>query len=95
MAKEVFEQVFNTGRPPADIVREKGLVQVADADSLGPIVEEAVASNDKAVQDYIGGRDTAVKFLVGQVMKLSRGQANPSLAEELLKQRLEGMREEA
>ena len=94
MAKEVFEQVFNTGRPPADIVREKGLAQVADADSLGPIVEEAIASNDKAVQDYIGGRDTAVKFLVGQVMKLSRGQANPSLAEELLKQRLEEMREE-
>ena len=56
MAKEVFEQVFNTGRPPADIVREKGLAQVADADSLGPIVEEAIASNDKAVQDYIGGQ---------------------------------------
>ncbi|PZC46617.1 MAG: aspartyl-tRNA(Asn)/glutamyl-tRNA(Gln) amidotransferase subunit B [Chloroflexi bacterium] len=89
MAKDVFEDVFNTGRTPSEVVKEKGFTQVADADSLSPMAAEAIASNPKAVEDYMAGRDTAVKFLVGQVMKLSRGQANPSLAEELLRARLE------
>ena len=92
MAKDVFEEVFNTGQSPAEVVKAKGFTQVADADSLAPMAEEAIASNPKAVDDYIAGKDTAVKFLVGQVMKLSRGQANPSLAEELLRARLEEMK---
>ena len=92
MAKEVFEEMFGTGRSPALIARESGLVQISDADSILPAVEEAIAANPDPVSDYLKGKDTAIRFLVGQVMKITKGQAKPQLVTELLRQKLESLR---
>ena len=93
MAKAAFEEMFLTGKALEAIVRERGLVQVSDADALGPLVEEVLAGNPQAVKDYQKGKETAVKFLVGQVMKRSQGKANPSLTQDLLAARLKTMKE--
>ena len=93
MAKTVFEEMFASGRAPADIAEERGLVQISDADALGAAVAEALASNPKPVAEYLDGKEQAVRFLVGQVMKITRGKANPQLAMQLLKSELDGMRQ--
>ncbi|MBI4311371.1 MAG: Asp-tRNA(Asn)/Glu-tRNA(Gln) amidotransferase GatCAB subunit B, partial [Chloroflexi bacterium] len=92
MAKTVLEEAFNTGKDAKAIVQEKGLSQISDASGLGPAIADAIAANPQAVADYMKGKDTAVKFLVGQVMKRTRGQANPPVVNDLLKEKLEGMR---
>ncbi len=89
MAKELFEEMFNNGGEPKALAEAKGLVQVSSADDLMPAVEEALGNNPSAVDDYRGGKETALRFLVGQVMKATRGKANPQLAEQLLKQKLD------
>ena len=91
-AKQVFEEMFRTGRDPGAIVSEKGLAKVSDEGELGPVVEEVVAGNDAAVSDYLSGKETAVKFLVGQVMKSTRGRADPAVAASLLKERLDTLK---
>lgn len=92
IAKQVFEEMFATGRAPQEIVQEKGLAQISDANALNPVVERVIAENAKPVKDYLGGKEATLKFLVGQVMKATRGQANPTLAAELLKRKIESMR---
>lgn len=93
MAKTVFEEMFASGRAPADIAEERGLVQISDADALGAAVAEALAANPKPVAEYLDGKEQAIRFLVGQVMKITRGKANPQLAMQLLKSELDGMRQ--
>lgn len=88
IAKTVFEEMFTTRKDPATIVREKGLVQIADAGALRAVVEEVIKANPRSVQDYKGGKEKALGFLVGQVMKATRGKANPALVNELLKEML-------
>ena len=90
VAKEVFEESFGTGKAPRAIVKEKGLTQISAADDMLPIIDEAIAGNDKAVADYRAGKETAIKFLVGQVMKATKGRANPGVVTEMLKERLGG-----
>ena len=85
VAKDVFEESFQTGSSPAQIVQEQGLTQISQADEMAPIIEEVIAGNAQAVKDYLGGKETAVKFLVGQVMKATKGRANPDMVQELLK----------
>ncbi|MBI4339795.1 MAG: Asp-tRNA(Asn)/Glu-tRNA(Gln) amidotransferase subunit GatB, partial [Chloroflexi bacterium] len=92
MAKTVLEEAFNTGKDVRAVVEEKGLSQISDASSMEPVIAEIIAGNPQAVADYMKGKDTAVKFLVGQVMKRTRGQANPQVVNDLLKERLEAMR---
>ena len=92
MAKLVFEEMFSTGRPPGQIAEQSGLVQISDADVVGRAVQEAIAGNPKPVADYLKGRETAMMFLVGQVMKITRGKANPQLVGELIKENLESLR---
>ena len=92
MAKTVLEEAFNTGKAAASIVQEKGLSQISDASGLEPVIAEVIGGNAPAVADYMKGKDTAVKFLVGQVMKRTRGQANPQVVNDLLKEKLEAMR---
>jgi aspartyl-tRNA(Asn)/glutamyl-tRNA(Gln) amidotransferase subunit B len=89
IAKTVFEDMFATGEDPAAIVRKKGLVQIADEEALGAIVDEVLRTNPKSVQDYRGGKEKALGFLVGQVMKATRGKANPALVNRLLKEKLQ------
>ena len=92
MAKTVFEEAFRSGGSPREIAQEQGLVQISDADEVLPAIAEAVESNPDPVADYLGGKETALRFLVGQVMKITRGKANPQLATELLKEKLEALR---
>ena len=84
MAKEVFEKMFDTGMPPTEIVKKSGMEQVSDESTLQTWVEEAIEVNEKAVEDFLSGKETAVRFLVGQVMKLAKGKANPQVAEQLV-----------
>ena len=75
---------MTTGAEPGKIVKEKGLSQINDASVVESAVTQALADNPKAVSDYLGGKETAAKFLVGQVMKITRGQAKPDLVLELV-----------
>ena len=93
MAKTVFEEMFASGKTPADIAEEQGLVQISDVDALGGAVDEAIASNPKPVSEYLEGKEQAVRFLVGQVMRITRGKANPQMATQLLKERLDALRQ--
>ena len=84
-AKEVFETCFISGTAPDVIVAERGLAVIGDGDALLQMAREAVASNPKAVADFKSGKDVAVKFLVGQIMRASKGQASPQAAETAVK----------
>jgi len=89
-AKGVFAEMFETGRAPGEIVRERGLAQISDVEALSRVVEEVIAANPKAVADYLAGKEPVLRFLVGQVMKATRGKANPKLANQLLLEKLGG-----
>jgi aspartyl-tRNA(Asn)/glutamyl-tRNA(Gln) amidotransferase subunit B len=88
MAKSVFEDMYNTGKDSAEIIRERGLSQISDTSELEKIVAEVINSNVQPVADYRAGKETAFKFLVGQVMRATRGRANPQLVNDMLKQKL-------
>ena len=92
MAKTVFEKMFETGRSADDIARSEGLTQISDTDAVSAAVERAIADNPDPVRDYLGGKQQAMGFLVGQVMKATRGQANPRMASQLVREKLEAMR---
>ncbi len=89
-AKRALEEAFQTGDAIADIVERRGLRQVSDAGELGAIVERVIAENAEAAEKFRGGNESVIGFLVGQVMKASGGSANPTLAQELLRERLSG-----
>jgi aspartyl-tRNA(Asn)/glutamyl-tRNA(Gln) amidotransferase subunit B len=89
MAKVVFEDMFTTGKKAAEIVVEKGLAQVSDAPELEGIVDRVLAENERAVADFREGKEQALKFLVGQVMRATKGQANPKIVNEVLARRLD------
>ncbi|TET18389.1 MAG: Asp-tRNA(Asn)/Glu-tRNA(Gln) amidotransferase subunit GatB [Dehalococcoidia bacterium] len=88
-AKLVFEEMFKTGRSPGDIVSERGLSQISDTEEIEKDVIAVIKSNNQAVADYKAGKAPALKFLVGQVMRATKGRANPKVVNELLKQKLE------
>jgi aspartyl-tRNA(Asn)/glutamyl-tRNA(Gln) amidotransferase subunit B len=88
IAKEVFEEMFRTGKTADEIIKERGLSQISDTVELENIVAEVINSNRQPVADYRSGKETALKFLVGQVMKATRGRANPQLVNEVLKRKL-------
>jgi aspartyl-tRNA(Asn)/glutamyl-tRNA(Gln) amidotransferase subunit B len=87
-ARQVLPQVFESGRSPRGLVEELGLAQVSDSSELDGIVRDVLEQNPAPVADYRSGKLTAMNFLKGQVMKASRGKANPAVAEELLKRHL-------
>ena len=84
IAKKVFEDMFETGKKPEDIVKEKGLVQITDEGAIKEIVINVINENPKSVEDYKAGKDKAVGFIVGQVMKASKGKANPGIVNKLI-----------
>jgi aspartyl-tRNA(Asn)/glutamyl-tRNA(Gln) amidotransferase subunit B len=86
-AKAVFEEMFHTGRDPGPILQEKGLAQISEEDSLAGTVREVLAANPQAVADYKKGKAQAITFLLGQVMRQSRG-ANPTVVRQLLEKEL-------
>lgn len=88
-AKTVLEESFKTGKDPDDIVKEKGLAQISDTAELEKVVAEVIAANPQSVEDFRNGKDRAIGFLVGQVMKATKGRANPKLVNELLRKKLQ------
>ena len=76
--------MFDTGKTPDEIVKEKGLIQISDEGEIKAIVEEILNNNEQSIIDYKNGKDRAIGFLVGQIMKKTRGKANPQLANKLL-----------
>ena len=93
MAKTVFEEMFQSGRAPKEIAESAGLVQISDTDSIDIFVREAIDKNPQPVADYIGGKDTALRFLMGQVMKATQGKANPQVVTSMLKEKLDAKRQ--
>ncbi|GAV26262.1 aspartyl/glutamyl-tRNA amidotransferase subunit B [Carboxydothermus islandicus] len=88
IAKTVFEEMFSSGKDPEVIVKEKGLVQITDLGELEAVVDKVIAENPKAVEDYKNGKEKALGFLVGQIMKETRGRANPEAVNQLLRDKL-------
>ncbi|MEI6416594.1 MAG: Asp-tRNA(Asn)/Glu-tRNA(Gln) amidotransferase subunit GatB [Verrucomicrobiota bacterium] len=86
--KEVFVEMMATGKTPAALVQEKGMQQVSDVGALEPFCDEAIAAHPAVVADFKAGKEAALNFLKGQVMKLSKGKANPALVGDILKKRL-------
>lgn len=92
MAKVVFEEMFNSGKSAGEIAETMGMVQISDLDFIHSVIKDVISENPKPVQDYIKGKETAIKFLVGQVMKTTRGTANPMIVTELLGKEMDAMR---
>ena len=92
IAKMVLEEAFESGGSPAQIVQEKGYTQISDSSAVDEAVGQAIDANPQAVADYMGGKETAAKFLVGQVMKITKGQAKPDLVNELVVVALEKLK---
>jgi aspartyl-tRNA(Asn)/glutamyl-tRNA(Gln) amidotransferase subunit B len=87
-AKEVFEEMYRSGREAEDIVSEKGVGQISDEGTLISIIDDLLKANQESVEQYRAGKDKLFGFFVGQVMKATKGQANPQLVSRLLKERL-------
>ena len=90
VAKSVLGEMYSKARSAAEIIKEKDLSQISDSGAVAEAVVGVIKDNAKAVADYNAGKETALKFLVGQVMRLTRGRANPQVVNELLKERLKG-----
>jgi aspartyl-tRNA(Asn)/glutamyl-tRNA(Gln) amidotransferase subunit B len=90
IAQDVFADMFATGEAPASIVEKKGLAQVSDSGAIEKLCDQAIAANPGPAADYRAGKAAALNFLKGQVMKLSKGKANPALAGEILERKLIG-----
>lgn len=88
LAKEILPKMFETGDSASAIMEREGLKQISDEGALEKIIGDVIAANPKQVEQYKGGKTAVIGFLVGQVMKASRGQANPAAVNELLKKRL-------
>ncbi len=90
IAKEIFAEMIATTKSATTIVREKSLQQLSDREQLENIIEKVFNENSKSVEDYLKGKENAFMFLVGQVMKETKGKANPHLVNEILKKKLKG-----
>ena len=88
IAKTVFEEMYKTGKPGETIVKEKGLAQISDESAIIKHVEEVIEANPKQCEQYRSGKDKVIGFFVGQVMKATKGQANPAMVNKLLKEKL-------
>ena len=90
IAKDVFAEMVETGGNAATIIEEKGLKQVSDTGAIEAMIDDVLAANQDKVDEYRGGKDKLFGFFVGQVMKASKGQANPGMVNQLLKSKLDG-----
>jgi len=88
IAKTVFEEMYKTGKNAEVIVREKGLVQISDTGAIEQAVDDVIAKNPAEVERYKAGEEKLTGFFVGQVMKITKGKANPQIVNELLRKKL-------
>ena len=84
MARTIFDEMFVNGGDPIKISEKRGLSQINDTASIQKVVTETLLENQSAVDDFLNGRDSAVRYLVGQVMKKTKGQANPLVASDMV-----------
>jgi len=91
MAKILLGEMFKTGADPSHIIEEKGLVQITDAAEIERIVKEVISKNPKVIEDYKSGKETAIQYLIGQVMAKTKGKANPQTVFQLLTKLLESL----
>ena len=84
IAKKVFKELIENGGDAKKIVEEKGLVQISDAGALVPMITEILDNNEQSIIDFKNGKDRAIGFLVGQIMKATRGKANPQMVNKIL-----------
>jgi len=92
-AKAVLEEMFNTGKEAQDIVSERGLSQISDADYIASLVSQTLDQHPEQVSTYLKGKETVSRWLFGQVMRLSRGQANPHVVQQELDRQLAALKE--
>ena len=90
MAKSVFDEMFQSSASPTDIVEKQGLKQISNSDELESIINEIIAANESQVEEFRAGKDKVLGFFVGQVMKATKGKANPQIVNELLNKKLKG-----
>jgi len=86
--KAIFEEMFNTGKTADEIITQQGLSQISDTQQVKEVVSQVIEANAQAVTDYKAGKTQSLTFLVGQVMKATRGRANPKLVNGLLREKL-------
>ena len=84
--------MFFTGNSPLSIAEKNNLSQISDSNAIDIAVEQAIRENPDPVSDYLGGKEIAIRFLVGQVMKISKGKINPQIATTKMKTKLDGMK---
>jgi aspartyl-tRNA(Asn)/glutamyl-tRNA(Gln) amidotransferase subunit B len=89
IAKDVLAEMFETGTPPEEIVRSRGLVQITDTEALRRVVQEVLAAHTEQVQQFKSGKEKVLGYLVGQVMKATQGKGNPQLVQTLLREELQ------
>jgi aspartyl-tRNA(Asn)/glutamyl-tRNA(Gln) amidotransferase subunit B len=87
-AKEVFEEMFNTGKPATEIIESRGLHQISDTAEIENVIVQVIKDNPGPVADFKSGKTQAVKFLVGQVMRFTKGRANAKIVNELIQEKL-------
>ena len=88
IGKDVFAEMARSGKPAEQIVAERGLEQISDEGRLGELIEEAIANNPGAVEDFKSGKEKAIGALVGHIMGQTKGQANPQLVNQMLREKL-------
>lgn len=88
VARKVFNEVFDTGKDPYEIVEEKGLSQISSTDVLEKIIDDVLSKNTKSIEDFKNGKKQALGYIVGQVMKETKGKANPKLASQIIKSKI-------
>jgi aspartyl-tRNA(Asn)/glutamyl-tRNA(Gln) amidotransferase subunit B len=88
IAKTVFDEMAQTGKTPRQVVEEKGLVQITDSQAIEEVISRVLADNPDEVQAYRQGKTKLMGFFVGQVMRATKGKANPKLVNEILKEKL-------
>ncbi len=93
MAKEIFQIMLETGKSPENIIREKGMRQITDTGEIETAVERVLAANPGEVQSFLGGKEKVIGFFVGEVMKETRGKANPKSVNSLLREKLAALKE--
>lgn len=89
IAKSVLPESFETGKSPRQIVEEKGLAQISDSSAIEAIIDQVISENPGSAQDYRDGKKKAIGFLVGQVMRATKGKANPQMVNQILAQKLD------
>ena len=88
-AKTIFDSIYTSGGDPAEIAQEMGLIQITDSETIESAIDVVLNNNPEAITDFLQGKESVIQFLMGQVMKETKGKANPKMAIPSIKEKLE------